>query len=110
MAESVQYITNEQGERVAVLLDLALYNRLASLIPADAECLVGLSRDELRALANGKLAAADQSRLDELVASNEELPLSGEELAELDDLLAQADQLTILKTRARYTLERLKGQ
>jgi hypothetical protein len=34
--------------------------------------------------------------------------LSTDEIAELDDLLAKADRLTLLKTRARYTLKCLE--
>ena len=30
MAESVRYITNERGERIGVLLDLDVYQRLAN--------------------------------------------------------------------------------
>lgn len=106
MSEPVQYVTNEAGERVGVLLDLNTYDRLANS-SMDEECLVGLSVDELNALATCKLAVADRSRLDDLVMRNAESSLSSTETAELDDLLAKADQLTILKTRARYTLKRL---
>jgi hypothetical protein len=47
--------------------------------------------------------------LSALLARKAESPLSQDELAELDTMLAQADQLTILKTLARYTLQRLKA-
>ncbi len=108
MSKPVQYVTNEQGERVGVLLDWNTYSRLANLLGLDEECLVGLSVDELKALASCKLAMADQTRLDDLVARNAESLLCADEVAELDDLLAKADQLTILKTRARYTLNCLE--
>lgn len=39
------------------------------------------------------------------MAKNSESLLCADEIAELDSLLAKADQLTILKTRARYTLK-----
>ncbi len=70
----------------------------------DVELLTSLSDEELEALANSTLAPASQDRLDELLAKNleNELDESGE--AELECLLARVDQLTILKTRARYTL------
>ena len=103
MSEPVQYVTNEQGERVGVLLDLNTYSRLTNPLGLDEECLLGLSVDELKALSSCKLAVADQTRLDDLVARNAESLLCADEAAELDDLLAKADQLTILKTRARYT-------
>ncbi|MBS1252803.1 MAG: hypothetical protein MAG451_01845 [Anaerolineales bacterium] len=104
MIEHVRYVTDEQGERVGVLLDLEEYRRLANSPALDAELLVGLSQAELEALADGKLAPATQSRLDELLARNAEAKLSPDESAELDRLLDQVDQLTILKTRAKYTL------
>lgn len=107
MSVPIQYITNESGERVGVLLDLPTYSRLSEFVTLDQEHLVGLSIDELNALAACKLAIADQTRLDELVAKNAESSLCTDEQTELDDFLAKADQLTILKTRARYTLQRL---
>jgi len=66
--------------------------------------LTGLSSDELNALADGLLAPAVQARLDELLNRNAESQLFDDENAELDRLLAQVDQLTLLKTRPRYTL------
>ena len=71
---------------------------------AGVELLTSLSDEELEALANSTLAPASQDRLDELLAKNleNELDESGE--AELECLLARVDQLTILQTRARYTL------
>ncbi len=108
MSNPVQYVTNEQGERVGVVLDWNTYSRIANPLGLDEECLVGLSVDELKALASCKLALADQTRLDDLVTRNTESLLCAEEVAELDDLLAKADQLTILKTRARYTLKCLE--
>jgi hypothetical protein len=42
------------------------------------------------------------------VARNAESLLCADEVAQLDDLLAKADRLTILKTRARYTLKCLE--
>ena len=70
----------------------------------DSELLVSLSEDELEALANSRLAPASQARLDELLARNAKAQLGPEEYSELDRLLGQIDQLTVLKTRARYTL------
>jgi len=70
----------------------------------DPELLVGLSDGELEALAESLLAPSAQTRLDELLARNAESPLSSYEQAELDRLLERVDQLTVLKTRARYTL------
>jgi hypothetical protein len=39
MANSVQYVTNEQGDRVGVLLDLATFERLTHPPMEDTECL-----------------------------------------------------------------------
>lgn len=61
----------------------------------------------LKRLADGLLAPARQARLDELLAKNGERSLAGNERRELDRLLELADQLTVLKTRARYTLGHL---
>jgi hypothetical protein len=108
MSEQVRYITNEQGERVGVLLDLEAYNRLANPLALDDECLIGLSQDELQALADSKLAPAAQNQLNDLLVQNAESQLCADEVANLDRLLAQVDQLTILKTRARYTLHCLE--
>jgi len=104
MIEHLRYVTDEQGERVGVLLDLEEYRRLTSSPTLDGELLVGLSQAELQALAESMLAPTTQSRLGELLARNVETQLSPEASAELDRLLAQVDQLNILKTRARYTL------
>jgi hypothetical protein len=108
MSELVQYVTNQQGERVGVLLDWHTYSRLVNPLGLDEECLFGLSVDELKALASCKLAVAEQTHLDNLVTRNAESLLCADEVAQLDDLLAKADRLTILKTRARYTLKCLE--
>lgn len=107
-AEHVRYITNEQGERVGVLLDMEAYKQLTNSLTHDSECLGSLSIDELQALADSKLAPSSQVRLNELLTQNAASRLSANEQAELDHLVAQIDQLTVLKTRARYTLNRLK--
>lgn len=75
-----------------------------------SEVLTGLSADELEALAECLLAPAAQARLDELLARRREMPLSADEDAELDRILRKADQLTILKTRARFTLSQTKAE
>ena len=107
MSEYVKYITNDRGDRVGVLLEIKVYQRLANSLNLDAECLGGLNMDELQALAQSQLAAVSQTRLTDLLARSAESQLSTDEVAELDYLIAQVDQLTILKTRARYTLHRL---
>ena len=105
MTGKVQYITDEQGQQVGVLLDLEAYRRLTGQTPSDPELLMGLSESELRALAESKLAPAAQARLDELLTQGKLRSLSAQEEEALDGLVEQVDQLTILKTRARYTLQ-----
>ena len=75
----------------------------------DPEMLVGLSVGELEALSESLLAPAAQARLDDLSARNAERLLSAAELAELESLLERVDQLTVVKTRARYTLHHQKA-
>jgi hypothetical protein len=91
-------------------MDWNTYSRLTNSLPLgmDEECLVGLTVDELKALASCKLAVTEQAHLDDLVSRNTESLLGTDEIAELDDLLAKADRLTILKTRARYTIKCLE--
>ncbi len=106
MPETLQYITNEQGDRIGVVLDLDTYSRLTPAL--DPEYLIGLNIEELKALATCNLALTDQNHLDQLIDRNTENSLSEGELDDLDDLLEKVDHLTILKTRARYTLTRLE--
>ena len=75
-----------------------------------SELLTELSIDELEALADSLLAPSAQARLDDLLASKREQPLSPDELVEMDRLLQQVDQLTLLKTRARYTLSHSQAE
>jgi molybdenum cofactor biosynthesis enzyme MoaA len=73
------------------------------MMSKDTELLVGLSDGELEALAESLLAPSAQVRLDELLARNADQQLSTKDEAELNRLLERIDQLTVLKTRARYT-------
>jgi hypothetical protein len=100
----IQYITNEQGQKTGVLLDVATYQQLLERKPTDPDLLVGISEAELEALATSQLAPASQLLLAELLAKQKDDTLTAAESEELDKLLSQIDQLTILKTRARYTL------
>ena len=74
-----------------------------------SELLVGLSDEELDAPADSMLSPSAQGHLDELLKRNAEGRLPAAEQRELDQLLARVDQLTILKTRARYTLGHKAG-
>lgn len=108
MNHSVRYITDEQGERVGVVLDLPEYQHLTTYRAVDPELLTGLSQAELHALAFCALAPTQQTRLDDLLDRNSNNMLSTEETAELDRLLEDIDYLNVLKTRARYTLAQQK--
>ncbi|TAE55290.1 MAG: hypothetical protein EAZ76_12640 [Nostocales cyanobacterium] len=109
MTESVQYITNTQGERIGVLLNMETYQYLTNL-STDSELLIGLTEDELQALAETSLSVKSQTELDNLLVKNAENKLSDVEIETLDKLIAQIDQLNILKTRARYTLNQLENK
>ena len=76
---------------------------------SNSELLVGLSHEELEALADSMLVPSAQSRLDDLLERNAQGRLGPDEEAELDLLLTRVDQLTILKTRAKYTLHQQAG-
>ncbi len=103
MYDSVHYVTNAQGEKVGVLLDLETYQQLTNL-SVDSELLIGLNLDELQALAESSLSLKAQIQLQELLIKNSEHHLSNEETETLDRLLTQVEQLNILKNRARYSL------
>ena len=75
-----------------------------------SELLTDLSMEELEALADCLLAPSAQVRLDELLSRRANTPLSATDESELNRLLQKADQLTILKTRARYTLNQANAE
>lgn len=105
----MQYIVNDQGEQVGVVLDLATYQQLTTTQTADPELLVAMNFEELQALAESTLSLSSQTQLDHLLAQNEQQALTSDEVAALDRLLALVDQLNILKARAKYTLRHLQA-
>jgi hypothetical protein len=74
----------------------------------DEELLTNISPAELQALAAVSLAPDQQTQLSDLLARNAEVTISPEEIVILDQLLAQVDQLNMLKARAKYTLQHLE--
>ena len=104
MSEPLQYVTNQDGERVGVLLDLETYQRLTNPSAENDEILTDLSLDELKALSESMLLPKTQVELNDLLARNNDKTLSVEEKVYLNNLLAQVDQLNILKTRAKCTI------
>lgn len=108
MTSTIQYITNENGDRIGVMLDIAAYERLTHPLADDPECLLNVSTLELDAFANIELALNSQQQLNALLNKNNQEQLSPPESDVLDQLLEQVDQLTLLKARAKYTLHRLQ--
>ena len=107
MSDAIRYITDDAGNQIGVLLDLDAYRQLSNPLLSDRKCLVSLSRNELLALAHCEISLPEQARLDHLLAQNAEAKLSEAETTELDQILAEADHLMVLKARALYTLKRL---
>lgn len=56
------------------------------------------------------LVPAAQARLSDLLERKQEHQLNADETAELECLLRNVDQLTLLKTRARYTLNQAPAE
>ncbi len=104
MVQDGRYVTDESGNRVVVLLDLATYQRLIATYN-DPDLLTGLSDDELVALAESALSLEAQSHLHDLLSRHAEGERLGDDLATLDQLLARVDALILFKTRACHTLE-----
>ena len=63
----VRYITEENGQRVGVVLDWEDYQSLKARFPVDPDLLPGLSEEELRVLAEGMLSLQRQERLHKLL-------------------------------------------
>lgn len=108
MLQKVNYLTDEQGQKIGVLMDLDTYDRLTNFTNTDNELLLGLNQEELIALATTKLAINEQDELSSLLAKNQSKIINNNEEEKLEYLLAKIDNLNILKTRAIYTLEKLK--
>jgi hypothetical protein len=106
----MQYITNEAGERVGVVLDWTTYQTLTVPTTKDPDLLPDLSLPELQTLAQVSLGLDGQTELSHLLEQNRETKLSALEQERLDQLIDQIDQLNILKARALYTLKLLTPQ
>lgn len=68
------------------------------------EPIIGMSGNELEALAKAILAPGRQQRLRTLLRKNKEGALSDRENQELDAILEESDRLALLKAKAQYTL------
>ncbi len=73
------------------------------------EPLRGMSAAELKVLAESLLAPGQQQTLQVLLEKNRADALTSDEETLLDELLAQVDQIGLLKARARYTLSQDEG-
>jgi len=107
MTQNVQYITNESGARVGVLMDLATYDQL-NPTKQDPELLTNLSYRELLALSESKLSTDAQAELSSLLDLNRTGVISDKENEKLDQLLERIDDLNVLKAKAIYTLHHLR--
>lgn len=67
--------------------------------------LIGLKRAELQTLAESIVSPDRQEQLQTLLAKNQESNLNEAEQRQLDRLLAEVDQVALLKARAMYTLQ-----
>ena len=101
----IQYLVEEDGQRVGVVLRWEDYQKLCATHPVDPDLLVSLSDAELQALADSVLVPRQQERLSELLRRNRDEGLSADEERELDRLLERIDHMNVLKARAMYTLQ-----
>ena len=67
--------------------------------------LTGMSVRELQVLLQAVVAPDHQEQLQALLAKNRRATLSADEQVKLKTLLAEADQVALLKARALYTLK-----
>ncbi|MCB0232338.1 MAG: hypothetical protein KDI07_15040 [Anaerolineae bacterium] len=72
--------------------------------------LLGMSESELEALAEAVVAPERQQQIEDLLALNREGMLTVEQGATLDHLIAEVDQVALLKARALYTLQLTREQ
>lgn len=96
-----------QVELAAALLRSAKSQPRKKAKPAGTavlEPLSGMSIAELSVLAEAVVAPGNQASLQALLEKNRLGALDPEEEAVLDELLAQVDQVGLLKARAQYTL------
>jgi len=70
--------------------------------------LSGLSKQELFTLAKTSLSPYLNQRLKYLLRKNRQAKITEKESVELDKLLAESDQIALLKAKAQYTLKQVQ--
>lgn len=68
-----------------------------------------LNEQELNVLAKTSLSPSRNKRLKFLLKKNREGKLSRQESAELDQILAESDQIALLKAKAQHTLKKMQS-
>jgi hypothetical protein len=81
-----------------------LHSSHPDTIETELRPLDGMGEAELRVLADAVFAPSRQKELDDLLRKNREGKLTQDEEQRLDTLLAETDQIALLKARALYTL------
>jgi hypothetical protein len=102
-----RFVTNREGQKV-VELDVKTYEQLVRSA-SDPLLLRDVTLEQLEALAEGKLSTASQAELSSLIQKEKAGGATPEEIAMLDKLMKQLDQLDMLKARAIYTLQKAHG-
>ena len=103
-----RFVTNDQGQAIEVVLDVSTYERLLRSQSGDPKLLRDFSREQLEALAKSTLTTAEEDKLHSLVEKKKSGLLSGEEAAQLHEVLEQVDQLALVKARALDTLHTMQ--
>ncbi len=89
---------------LAQALRTVLHSKRPDTIEAELRPLDGMEEAELRVLADIVLAPDCQQELSDLLHKNHEEKLTKDEERRLNTLLAETDQVALLKARALYTL------
>lgn len=95
----------ELAEAVLRNLRSALRGKPAEPVEEELAPLTDMSAEELRVLAEAVVAPSHQQQLQVLLEKNRSGTLSADEELTLDTLLAEADQVALLKARALYTIK-----
>ena len=108
LASARRMSPSDQAELAAELLmglRSFLRNAVNPIQNPPLDPLPGLSVAELHTLADAVLSPGHQSDLRSLLDANRSGMLTPDQQVRLDELLAQVDEVAMLKARARYTLQ-----